>query len=248
MQDIWWKVFCPFTLASFRTSVTHSNYIQTDINACLIIPLEHCVCNIDLHSLPIFQEHKLSCPNPQVPSDCFQQKPQRSHPAVPALTGHGGGKAICLGAHQPLPQLILPAALRPHQHDGTLPVGWLMVQGHFLVGQNFLIVIISRERTIKQSQSTLLTVSWIAWHAGSDFRQFPNLCPASESAKQQKPKDYHVPKYDENFSLSWGGKKFHLLLFITLYITSSTNPRNNFLQKKKVSSTRVTLHSQRQQL
>lgn len=56
------------------------------------------------------------------------------------LTRHSSSEAIWLAVQQSLPKLCLSTACWTDQRDRPLPIGWLVIQGHFLIGEDLLIV------------------------------------------------------------------------------------------------------------
>lgn len=57
-----------------------------------------------------------------------------------ALTRYGSGKAIWLVVQQSLSELRLSTARRTNQCNRPLPIGRLVIQSHFLIGEYLLIV------------------------------------------------------------------------------------------------------------
>lgn len=56
------------------------------------------------------------------------------------LTRHSSSEAIWLVVQQSLPKLCLSTACWTNQCNRPLPIGWLVIQGHFLIGEDLLIV------------------------------------------------------------------------------------------------------------
>lgn len=57
-----------------------------------------------------------------------------------ALTLRGSRKPVWLASQQSLSQLHLPTSVWTNQGDGTLPIGWLVIESHLLVGQDVLVI------------------------------------------------------------------------------------------------------------
>lgn len=64
------------------------------------------------------------------------------------LTRYSACEALWLVVEESLSKLCLPAAGWANQSDRTLPICWLVIQSHLLIGENFLIEIWTKSKDI----------------------------------------------------------------------------------------------------
>lgn len=60
--------------------------------------------------------------------------------SIHLLTWDGDSKLVRLEGQKPSPQLVVAAVRGSDQGDGAFTIGWLVIEGHLLVGQDVVVV------------------------------------------------------------------------------------------------------------